>query len=100
MWILTFEHFCSTSSLKCRKFSWMAGWLRGKDRKCVKGCLLRKLSRSTSSRVRAETTPLRCCPVITAGKHSINSLSASLKLSDFSPSLPRKQQESKPPAMH
>lgn len=73
-WTPTFEHFSSTSSLNCRNFSWMAGWLRAKDRKCVKGCFLRKLSRSTSIRVRAETTPLRCCPVITAGKHSNTSL--------------------------
>lgn len=74
MWKPTFEHFSSTSSLNCRNFSWMAGWLRAKDRKCVKGCFLRKLSRSTSIRVRAEMTPLRCCPVITAGKHSNTSL--------------------------
>lgn len=79
MWILTFEHFSNTSSLNCRNFSWMAGWLRAKDRKCVKGCFLRKLSRRTSIRVRAEMTPLRCCPVITTRKQS-NTCLVSVKL--------------------
>ena len=66
--LLTMEHFSSTSSWNFRNRSWTSASLRKKARKWVKGCFLLKVSRRTSIRVRAETTPLRCWPVITVSK--------------------------------
>lgn len=66
--LLTMEHFSSTSSWNFRNLSCTSTSLRKKDRKWVKGCLLLNVSRRTSIRVRAEITPFRCWPVITASK--------------------------------
>lgn len=52
----TCEHCCSTCSLNLRNPSWILGWLKGNDRKCVNGCFLRKLSTRTSTRVTADDT--------------------------------------------
>lgn len=52
----TCEHCCSTSSLNLRNPSWILGWLKENDRKCVKGCFFRKLSTRTSTRVTADET--------------------------------------------
>lgn len=64
----TWEHCCSTSSLNRRNPSWIAGWLRGNDRKCVKGCFFRKLSTRTSTRVTADETADLLGAVITVSK--------------------------------
>lgn len=64
----TCEHCSSTSSLNLRNPSWILGWLKGKDRKCVKGCFFRKLSTRTSTRVTADETADLLGPVITVRK--------------------------------
>lgn len=61
----TCEHCSSTSSLNLRNPSWILGWLKGNDRKCVKGCFLRKLSTRTSTRVTADETAALLGAVIT-----------------------------------
>lgn len=52
----TCEHCCNTSSLNLRNPSWILGWFKGNDRKCVNGCFFRKLSTRTSTRVTADDT--------------------------------------------
>lgn len=61
----TFEHCSNTSSLNFKNPSWILGWFKGNDRKCVKGCFLRKLSTRTSTRVTADDTAALWKPVIT-----------------------------------
>lgn len=62
---LTCEHCCNTSSLKFKNPSWIWGWFKGNDKKCVKGCFFRKLSTRTSTRVTAEDTAALWKPVMT-----------------------------------
>ena len=76
--ILLFIYFCeesrrltrlqdlSTSCWKVRNASTMAGELTGMERKCVKGCFALAVSASRLMRVRADRTPLRIPPEITA----------------------------------
>lgn len=71
----TCEHCCRTCSLNVRNPSWISGRLKGNDKKCVKGCFLRKLSTRTSTLVTADDTADLLAAVITVSNREAKKIS-------------------------